>query len=409
MKHSTGNTSRSKVDYEYEMEIQQTIINFATSMFQQNKVEEILWDVVQNCIAKLKFEDCVIYMIDDERKVLVQKAAYGPKSIEELKIMNPMEIHIGQGIVGTVAKTGIAEIIKDTSEDPRYIKDDAMRFSEIAIPVIYEGEVFGIIDSEHSQKNFFTLRHLQILTTIASLCANKISRARVEEKMITRELEIAEMKRSLAEAKLIALRSQMSPHFIFNSLNAIQHFIFSEQNDVALTYLNKFSKLIRLILQKANDQVISLEDEINMLELYMQLEALRFSDKFEYEINIDKQINKYVTEVPAMMIQPFVEYAINYSLMNKKDKGKLSLDFKQEDDLIHCSVMDNGIARSESELIKNKRAMHGNDAIENTFKRLATLNAFSEKQSSIEINDLKDDDGIPLGTQVEIILPIEED
>jgi LytS/YehU family sensor histidine kinase len=322
--------------------------------------------------------------------------------------MNPMEIHIGQGIVGTVAKTGIAEIIKDTSADPRYIKDDAMRFSEIAVPIIYGGEVFGVIDSEHSQKNFFTNRHLQILNTIATLCANKISRARLDRKIISDELEIAEMKRSLAEAKLIALRSQMSPHFIFNSLNAIQHFIFAQQNDEALAYLNKFSKLIRLILQKANDQVISLEDEINMLELYMQLEALRFSDKFEYSIHIDKQINKQATEVPAMMIQPFVEFAINYSLLNKKDKGKLSLDFTQEDDLIHCSVMDNGIARSESESIKNRNEANENDAIENAFKRLATLNAFSEKQSSIEINDLIDKHGVTIGTQVEIILPIEE-
>ncbi len=408
MKHPRVSAPVLTVDYEYELEIQRTIINFATSMFRQNKVDDILWDVAQNCISKLHFEDCVIYMIDHEKKVLVQKAAYGPKSFGKLKIRNPITINIGQGIVGTVAKTGIAEIVADTAHDPRYIRDDAQRFSELAVPIVYEEQVLGVIDSEHSQKNFFNERHLQILTTIAKLCANKISRAMIDEKIHSIDLEISEMKRHVAEAKLSALRAQMSPHFVFNSLNAIQHFITSNNNEDALSYLNRFSKLIRLILQKANDNQVSIADEITMLELYMQIESMRFSDRFEYTIKVDPEINQHSMAIPSMMIQPFVEYAIHFSLMHKKEKGMLMLEIKKSASKLICTVTDNGIARSESEHLKNSHKIQHDDAIENAFKRLATLNSLSNKTAAIQINNLNDSYGQWSGTCVEISLPFEK-
>ena len=144
---------------------------FATSLFRQTSVDDILWDVTKNCISKLHFEDCIVYLHDPVRNVLVQKAAYGPKNPGQFEILNPLEIPVGKGIVGAVFEKGLPEIIPDTNKDSRYIEDDRHRNSELTVPIIYQGKKFGIIDSEHSRKNFFSDKHLQVLSTIASLCA----------------------------------------------------------------------------------------------------------------------------------------------------------------------------------------------------------------------------------------------
>ncbi len=162
-------------------EIERTINYFSTSLFGKNSVDEILWDVAKNCIGRLGFVDCVIYLLDEEKKTLVQKAAYGTKNPNAFEIYEPIDIPIGNGIVGTVAKNSEPLIINDTSTDERYIPDDAHRLSELAVPLIYNKKVIGVIDSEHPDKYFFKEHHLNILKTIASLCANKVIRALAEQ------------------------------------------------------------------------------------------------------------------------------------------------------------------------------------------------------------------------------------
>ena len=157
-----------------ELEIQQTVNYFLSSLYNRETVEDILWDVARNCIGRLGFTDCVIYLLSEDGTCLEQKAAWGDKSDDENRIISPIFIPVGKGIVGSVAETGKAEIIPDTSTDQRYIMDDALRYSEITVPIISEGKVIGVIDSEHPEKNFFSEKHLSILTAIASLCAIKI-------------------------------------------------------------------------------------------------------------------------------------------------------------------------------------------------------------------------------------------
>lgn len=157
-----------------ELEIQQTINYFLSSLYNRETVEDILWDVARNCIGRLGFTDCVIYLLNEEGNGLEQKAAWGLKTTDDNRIVNPIVIPSGKGIVGTVALTGKAEIIPDTAVDHRYIVDDALRYSEITVPIISEGKVIGVIDSEHPEKHFFNEKHLSILTAIASLCAIKI-------------------------------------------------------------------------------------------------------------------------------------------------------------------------------------------------------------------------------------------
>lgn len=165
-----------------DKESQQVINYFATSLLGSNTTEQILWDIAENCISHLGFEDCVVYLFNEERTALIQKAAYGPGKVKGNEILNAIEIPVGKGIVGGVAESGKAEIVSDVSIDKRYIIDDDSRSSEMAVPIIYENEVIGVIDSEHSEKYFYSDHHLKILETIASLAANKIMRVQAEEK-----------------------------------------------------------------------------------------------------------------------------------------------------------------------------------------------------------------------------------
>jgi signal transduction histidine kinase/streptogramin lyase len=154
----------------------------ATSLYNQRTYEEVFWTVARRCVELLHFEDCVIYLVDD-RGILIQKAAAGPKISGPYQISNPIEIPLGKGIVGTVAHTGRAEIVNDTTKDKRYIVDDHSRLSEISVPIIVDGKVFGVIDSEHSRRTFYTRWHLKTLQQIASICSAKISRYFVEEQI----------------------------------------------------------------------------------------------------------------------------------------------------------------------------------------------------------------------------------
>lgn len=159
------------------------INDFALSLIEQNTIDEIVWDVAKNAIAKLGFVDCVIYLFDEDEEFLIQKAAHGPKSPEYIDILNPITIKKGAGIVGTVAATGLPELVHDTTDDKRYIVDDAARQSEIAVPIKIGQKVLGVIDSEHPDKNFYSSFHLDVLMTIASMVATKLQQAKAQEEL----------------------------------------------------------------------------------------------------------------------------------------------------------------------------------------------------------------------------------
>lgn len=190
-------------------EVEDAINYFATSLFRKNTQEEILWDIAKNCINRFGFVDCVIYLMNDSKTMLVQKAAYGPKNPREFEIQAPIEIPVGKGIVGTVAATGRPEIIADTSKDSRYIVDDAIRFSEITVPLVYRDKVIGVIDSEHPEKDFFQPKHLSILRTVAALASNKIAATKAEEEQ--RKVELIQQ-----EAEKLKEIDQVKSRFFAN-------------------------------------------------------------------------------------------------------------------------------------------------------------------------------------------------
>lgn len=189
-----------------KLQMERMINSFATSLYGQNSTEDILWDIARNCIEKLGFQDCVIYLRKEIRDVLVQVAAFGPKNPYRREIANVIEIPVGQGIVGSVAATGKPLRIADTTKDPRYIVDDESRLSEMAVPVIVEGKVFAVIDSEHPQKNFYTRWHLRVMKKVAAICAERITRYLTEEKLrakIARDLH-DEMGSTLTSINIIS-------------------------------------------------------------------------------------------------------------------------------------------------------------------------------------------------------------
>lgn len=396
------------------IEVEQAINSLASSLHEQNTIEDVLWDVARNCISRLNFEDCVIYLID-ERNVLVQKAAWGPKmNISDLgeeenkapQIVNPIEIPVGEGIVGWVAATGKHELVNDVTTDERYIIDDKARCSELAVPIVYNEKVIGVIDSEHSKKNFFREKHISILSTVASVCAQKIIRVRAEEERQRAVMELLDYKRKMAEAQLKSLRLQMNPHFLFNSLNSIQQIILSGDEKSATLYLSKFSKLLRHVLLHSDKEKISLKEELEMLTLYVELESLRFHESFHYEITCDHGVDVDEIEVPTLLIQPFVENAIWHGLLHKDGERRLRIRMAEDKTgNVICVVEDNGIGRNASRKINNQSS-HSNKGITVATERLQAYNLQHNQKSNVIIEDLYDNDGLPAGTKVVMTLPL---
>jgi len=167
---------------------------FALDLLQKSSLDEIFWLIADRAIAGIGFDDCVIYLIDRTTGELVQAAAYGPKSAEGRAIVDPITIPIGDGIVGSVAANLKPERIQDTRLDSRYILDDEFRLSELAVPIMLHGECIGVIDSENAKVDFYTEKHEEILVTIASMAATKISDAMREEELqsTVRQLKIVQ-------------------------------------------------------------------------------------------------------------------------------------------------------------------------------------------------------------------------
>lgn len=403
------NRNKKLYEKQEELEAEQAITFFASRMYEYRSIDTILWDVARNCIGRLQFEDCVIYLVDEERKVLVQKAAYGPKNPKQFHIAEPLEIPLGQGITGWVAVSGKAEIITDTTKDPRYIIDDERRYSEITVPILSGNKVLGIIDCEHSRKGFFTQKHLAILTTIASLCANKIVRAYAQAEKEKAEKALTNTKQRMAEAEMQALRAQMNPHFIFNCLNSINRYIVKSDQATASLYLTRFAKLIRLILDNSNNKTVTLSNELEALKLYIEMESIRFDKKYHYVFDIDETIQQDSVYVPPLIIQPYVENAIWHGLLHKETAGILKITIqKKRNEMLECIVEDNGVGREKAKQLRSKTASTRKSlGMKLTKDRLTLLNDTNDAEANVQVEDLINEYGEAAGTKVILNIPLE--
>ena len=207
---------------------------------------------------------------------------------------------------------------------------------------------------------------------------------------LRRQQKIARIERDAVASKLQAVQSQMNPHFIFNSLNSIQDLVLEKEGENAYIYLNKFSFLMRSVLEFSQKEFISIDDELALLEVYLDLEKLRFEEDFNYTI----ECNVTGVQVPPMLIQPFVENAIKHGLLHKEKDRELKISLNMENEVLHCKVHDNGIGRRAAEIIKKRKGnTHKSFSVEATMDRLAVLRSVFDKEFTIKYQDLPDEKG----------------
>ena len=223
-----------------------------------------------------------------------------------------------------------------------------------------------------------------------------------------RELIKTENERQLSQLEMKALRAQMNPHFIFNCLNSINRFIVVNDNDAASEYLTKFARLIRQVLDNSRGEKVLLLTEIETLKLYIEMEALRFADRFDYHVGVDEGLDPSSFVIQPMLIQPYVENAIWHGLMHRKSKGKLDIRFSVKGLVLLVTIEDNGVGRARAKSIKEKqmiqRQSHG---MKVTAERMTILSKKLNVPVEAEVNDLYDSAGLAVGTRVELTLPLE--
>jgi LytS/YehU family sensor histidine kinase len=200
------------------------------------------------------------------------------------------------------------------------------------------------------------------------------------------------------------LRSQMNPHFIFNSLIAIQSYIYQKDPITAGDYLSKFAELVRTTLENSRVEFVLLEKELKMLEIYLQLQQLRFENKFSFTIEKDESIDVEAVRIPPMLTQPFIENAVEHGLRLKEDAGNIIIRFRQTEKDIEFSIEDNGVGREFA--ARHKKAKHSQSmATLITRERLEVMGKKFKRKFKLDVIDLKDNDGKAVGTRVVITMP----
>ncbi len=246
---------------------------------------------------------------------------------------------------------------------------------------------------------FRILATLLALGLIGALALWRIRNIRMEN----------EMKSQMVEMEQQALRAQMNPHFIFNSLSSIQQFINTNEKRTANKYLARFAELMRRILYNSRNAHITLKDEVKTLTLYMELEALRFNEQLDYFVNVEGGEDQNDLQIPTMFIQPYVENAILHGvppIIQNGERGKVEVNFYPKSDHVFCTVEDNGIGRERALEIKQSRQVKNEStAMKNIEQRLSLLSPGKEVADLVKVIDLKNEEGVATGTRIEIQIP----
>jgi anti-sigma regulatory factor (Ser/Thr protein kinase) len=247
-------------------------------------------------------------------------------------------------------------------------------------------------------KNFvIAISLIAILFAVAILIIYKRRRDEAEQK------HDAEFRAKVAETEMKALRAQMNPHFIFNSLNSIGDYISQHDHKSANDYLARFAKVMRMILENSEQKLVSLADDLKALELYMQLEAMRLQNKFRYDIFVEEGIDPENILIPPLILQPFVENSIWHGLMKKNGNGRILISVQKDADMLLCIVEDNGIGREKSDTFKTevKKIEKQSLGMKITNSRIDILNKVNKSNAEITLTDLDE------GMRAEVRLPLQ--
>jgi len=251
-----------------------------------------------------------------------------------------------------------------------------------------------------NNSNFIGWISIALLSLIALLTFQVFNRRNQRK-----QLEL-DYQKEASQMRIKILRAQMNPHFLFNSLNSIKHFIQTKNNKEASRYLAKFSKLIRHTLKNSKEDLITLKNELESLSLYIELEQMRFDNKFDFQITMDKKIQSNEIFVPPLIIQPYVENAIWHGLLHKESRGKLTINVSKEANHILITVEDNGIGRKKATEMNLKSAMKKKSyGMQITQDRLALSEDMGAQTTQVEVLDLYTDN-IAKGTKINLTIPI---
>lgn len=357
--------------------IVEMINNVARSILGKTNINEIAWEITSNITEYLGSDDCVIYIVDYELNSLEQIAAYGEKVTDEKKVANKINIPLGDGIVGSVAATGKAEIINDTSLDERYIVDDKQRFSEITVPIVFNNEVLGVIDSEHVEKNYFTKAHLKTLTNIAQLVAmqlrnaiNLIEREKAEEQnsQLLKRLEISNDE--LEEYAHIVSHDLKSPlrsiYALVNWIKEDNKAILSEEtiHNISLveTTLEKMEQLITDVLEYSS---ISSDDSVReLIDLNDVIKDLNQILYIPEHIKLVVKKSLPIISTDRVRIQQLFQNLIGNAIRYiDKENGLIEVDVEDKISFYQFSVKDNGIGiekKYHKKIFKIFQSLHDN-------------------------------------------------
>jgi LytS/YehU family sensor histidine kinase len=269
-----------------------------------------------------------------------------------------------------------------------------------------------MVTQENRIKWLAIMGSIMLLATLVLLFQKFKARKRTNEILAIKNEQISRQKLQIEEINYQLenrmLRAQINPHFIFNSLGSIQHFITGDHKTEALKYLTKFSNLLRKVLESSITGNALLHEEIDLVKMYLELEALRFSGDFDYQINVDASVDTYSIELPTMILQPLIENAVLHGLMPKEKDRRLTLSFAMANANLEIKLSDNGIGREASRNMQaNKHKANPSRGISVTEQRLQTLKEKYGWHISMKYEDLNDN-GMSAGTCVTLIIPILE-
>jgi signal transduction histidine kinase len=350
-----------------DIEDERVLNQFAVSLFGKNTIEDIFWDIAYNCIEFLSFKDCVVYKANIQAQQLIQMAAAGPKNPQnDNKIFNPIVIPFDKGIVGSVYKNAKAEIVNDTTLDKRYVQDDEVRLSEITVPIFVDGRVFGIIDSEHPQKNFYTERHLNILERIASICSERINKLLTEEKL---RLSIAR-----------DLHDEVGS--TVTSINILSGLLLHNQNEKKQEYLEKINEQSQNIMENMSDIIWSINpnhDTLDQTILKMKEFAIEHIELSGMHCDFDIQLfgnQRSIFPEERKYIYMIFKEAINNIIKHSK-ASLVKIKINLTDENFNIEIEDNGLGY-------NQNTIKIGNGIQNMQERAKAINAKFSIQTGIK-------------------------
>lgn len=333
------------------------------------------------------------------------------------KINSPLKYYIIIGSILLFGSSVVANIIHHLNLNS---EGSQINYSIFYIGVILENILFSLALG-HKQKLILNEKKASQEKLIVQLQENEKLQLKIQEKLeqdlalLSKQAEIEKLEASksksdkeLSELKMASLRSQMNPHFIFNSLNSIKLYIINNEKENAVYYLNKFSKLIRKILTTTREKEISLAEEIETMELYTNIENIRFNNEIDFSFIIDEKLPLNTIKIPGLILQPFIENAIWHGLSSKKGHRKLDVIVKNhKQSHIKITISDNGIGRKKSAEMNNAK-IHKKESVglKITAERLQNFTKNYQNKYVLKFTDLYNEDDTVKGTRVVLIIPL---